>query len=348
MEMRPLGRTDISVSALCLGTMMYGDQISEKDAFEQMDVSFERGINFFDTAELYTIPPKPETHGNSERIVGQWLKERGRRSDVILATKVTGRSSLTHLREPGVQPRLTREQIIKACDDSLARLQTDYIDLYQTHWPDRKAPVFGTDISGYRHYDDDYVPYEDILETMQELVKAGKIRHFGLSNETSYGTMRHLQAAEEKGLPRAVSIQNAYNLVNRMFEYGLAEIAMEEQVGLLAYSPIGQGALSGKYLDGAKPAGSRGQLYGRLDRYENPGVDPAIKSYVALAKDWNIDPSALAMQFVTTRPWVTSNIFGASSMAQLDVIFQSLEIDWTRELDKAVNDIHRRCPSPSM
>ena len=345
MEMRPLGRTDINVSALCLGTMMYGDQVSEEDARAQMDVCWDRGINFFDTAEMYTVPPKAETHGNSERYVGQWIKDKGVRDRLILATKVAGRSGMTWIRDGVDEVRLTKAQILEACEQSLNRLQTDYIDLYQIHWPDRQVRLFGGALYGYKHYDDDYVSYEETLEAMDELVKAGKVRHVGLSNESPYGTMRFLHAAEKHGLPRMVSIQNAYNLVNRTFEMGLAEIAMEEQVGLLAYSPIGQGALSGKYLDGGNPKGSRNQLFGRLGRYQTPGAEKQIRAFVNLAKEHGLDPSALATQFVTVQPWVTSNIFGATGMAQLDVIFQSLEIEWTDELRKAVNAIHAEAPN---
>lgn len=346
LQRRPLGRTDVAVPSLCLGTMMYGDQIGRADAFRQMDRCFERGIDFFDTAELYTIPPKPETHGDSERIVGEWIKDRRVRDRLVLATKVTGRSTQTHLRD-GQSPRVTPEQIRIAVEGSLSRLQTDYIDLYQIHWPDRRVPIFGMDLSGYRHMpEDDAVPIDEQLHCLGELVREGKIRHVGLSNETSWGVMDFLRAAKEHDLPRVVSIQNCYNLINRTFETGLAEIAMREQVGLLAYSPIAQGALSGKYLDGGMPEGSRGKLFGRLNRYETPSADDAIRAYVGLAKDLSVDPSALALQFVTTRPWVTSNIFGAANDNQLDVVFQSLDIEWTDEVMKRVNEIHARLPNP--
>lgn len=345
MEMRPLGKTDLKVSALCLGTMMYGDQVNETEAHAQMDVAFARGINFFDTAEMYTVPPKPETQGNSERIVGSWIKKNGARDKIILATKVAGRSPMSWVRN-GEATRLTKAQILKAADDSLARLQTDYIDLYQLHWPDRTVKMFGGELYGYSHYDDDYISYEETLSALEELVQVGKVRHVGLSNETPYGAMQYLNLASTKDMPRMVSIQNAYNLVNRTFESGLAEIAMEEQMGLLAYSPIGQGVLSGKYLDGANPVGSRNQLFGRMSRYETPGAIAAIRAYVALAAKFELDPSALAMQFVTTRPWVTSNIFGATNMAQLEVIFSSLDIDWTNELNRAVNKIHAASANP--
>lgn len=345
MEKRRLGQTDIEVSSLCLGTMMYGDQIVENDAFTQMDACLDRGINFFDTAELYTIPPKPETRGNSERIVGNWIKARGTRDKIILASKVVGRSQNTWIRD-GEETRLTPSQMTSALNRSLEILQTDYLDLYQLHWPDRKIGSFGSTLRGYRHYDEDYVSYKEILNTLNGFVKEGKVRHIGLSNETPYGTMRFVQTATAHSLPRVHSIQNAYNLLNREFETGLAEVALEEKVGLLAYSPMAQGMLSGKYLDGNLPEGSRGQLFGRLKRYQTPGAEKAIRAYIALAKELDVDPSALANQFVTTRKFVTSNIFGVSSMSQLETIWDSLEINWTDEIESAINDIHAQGPNP--
>ncbi len=345
LDHRPLGQTEITLPSLCVGTMMYGSQTPEDIAHRQMDRCFEFGINFLDTAELYSIPPDPETHGNSERIVGNWIKSRGVRDKVFLASKIAGRSGMTWMRD-GQETRLTPAQIRKAVEGSLARLQTDYIDLYQLHWPDRATPSFGSILYGYRHYKDDYVPLEDTLGALDELKREGKIRHIGLSNETSWGVMKYLQIAKDKNWPRMVSIQNAYNLLNRYFESDLAEIAMQEKIGLLAYSPLGQGYLSGKYLDGKEPAGSRLALYGRLERYQTPAAEAAIRAYVSLAQDLKVDPAALALQFVTSRPWVTSNIFGATSDAQLDVVFQSLSIKWTREIDRAVNAIHAQYPNP--
>jgi len=345
MEKRRLGRTDLDVPALCLGTMMYGDQISEADASRQMDACADRGINFFDTAELYTVPPKKETQGESERIIGRWMTAKKNRDDIIIATKIAGRSPMPWLRD-GEMTRLNREQIFSAVERSLKNLETDYIDLYQLHWPDRPVQNFGASRQGYIHYDDSGVPIEETLGALGELVAAGKIRHVGLSNETPYGVMKFAHAAETKSLPRVASIQNAYNLVNRAFEAGLAEIALEENVGLLAYSPIGQGMLTGKYLDGASPEGSRGAMFGRLDRYQTPFADEAIRSYVGLAEQFGVHPAAFAMQFVTTRPFVTSNIFGANGMDQLQIIFDSLEINWSYEMDRAVNDLHGRIQNP--
>ncbi|MEL6363267.1 MAG: aldo/keto reductase [Pseudomonadota bacterium] len=348
MERRPLGRTGLDVPVLCLGTMMYGDQMGREAAFAQMDAAFERGIDFFDTAEMYTIPPKRETWGDSERIVGAWMKERGVREKIVLATKVVGRSRNFPWIRDEESLRLTPEQIKAACELNLQRLQTDYIDLYQLHWSDRLVPSFGGELRGYRHYKADYTPFEDILGALDDLVTAGKVRHVGLSNETPWGVMRYLHEAEKRGRPRVASVQNCYNLLNRLYEYGLAEVGMNEDVGLLAYSPMGQGVLSGKYLGGEKPKGSRGEMFGRLGRYETPGADDAIRAYVQIAQDFGLDPSAMAMQFVTTRPWVTTNMFGASNMEQLDLVFSSLEIEWTKELDDAVAAVHMRAPNVCM
>lgn len=345
MEMRLLGRTGIEVSALCLGTMMYGEQTDAAEAFRQMDACRDRGINLFDTAELYTIPPKPDTQGESERIVGRWLRDRGAAGEIMIATKVCGRSPMTWFRD-GEPTNLSRSQIFHAIERSLKNLQVDTIDLYQLHWPDRGVQNFGGSLTGYIHYEPDYIAYEETLSALHDLVQQGKIRFFGLSNETPYGTMRFATLAEERGWPRPQSIQNAYNLLNRTFEYGLAEIAHEEQVGLLAYSPLAQGALSGKYLGGRQPEGSRGALFGRMSRYETPSAEEAIRAYVALAREHGLDPSALANQFVTTRPFVTSNIFGATSQAQLDLVFRSLEIDMTPALERQIGEIHARLPNP--
>ncbi len=345
MEKRRLGRTDLDVPALCLGTMMYGDQINQADAFAQMDACVDRGINFFDTAELYTVPPKPETQGESERIVGRWMASKKNRDNMIIATKIAGRSPMTWIRD-GEMTRLDRKQIFSAIDRSFQNLQTDYIDLYQLHWPDRPVQNFGGSREGYIHYDDPGISFEETLGALDELVQAGKIRHVGLSNETPYGVMKFLQVAEKNGWPRMASIQNAYNFTNRTFELGLAEIALEEQVGLLAYSPIAQGVLTGKYLGGARPAGTRGAMFGRLDRYETPLAEEAISRYVAMAKDFGVHPAAFAMQFVTTRPFVTSNIFGANGMDQLQLIFDSLDIKWTPAMERAVNELHGRIQNP--
>ncbi|MEL6361665.1 MAG: aldo/keto reductase [Pseudomonadota bacterium] len=346
MERRRLGRTDIDVSVLCLGTMMYGDQINEADAFHQMDVCLERGVDFFDTAEMYTVPPKPETQGNSERIVGKWMSDRGVRDKIVLATKVAGRAPFTWLREDGGETRLSTEQIKFAVEGSLERLGTDYIDLYQTHWPDRGVQNFGGILHGYRHYEDNFIALEETLRAMEDLVKEGKVRYFGVSNETPWGVMEMLRLSDAQQLPRVQSIQNAYSFINRTFEMGLAEVAMQEHVGLLAYSPIAQGVLTGKYLDGAKPEGARGTLYGRLGRYETTAAEGAIRDYVALAAKYDVDPAAFALQFVNTRPFVTSNIFGARGDTQLETALSSVDLNWTAEMENAVHAIHAGNQNP--
>jgi aryl-alcohol dehydrogenase-like predicted oxidoreductase len=252
MEYRRLGRTDLNVSLLCLGTMTWGQQNTEADGHAQMDYALEQGINFFDTAELYSIPPRPETQGSTERIIGSWFKARGSRDKVILASKVIGRSDSTWYRDDGSKGELSRAQIEEAVNKSLKRLQTDYIDLYQIHWPDRPMP-WGSNPTIFRHQEGQSHPIAETVEIMTDLVKAGKIRHFGLSNESAWGTMTFLKHADAKGQARVQSVQNAYNLLNRTYEVALAEVTMHENVSLLAYSPLAQGYLTGKYLDGARP-----------------------------------------------------------------------------------------------
>ncbi len=337
MEYRKLGRTDINVSAICLGTMTWGEQNTEAEGHEQMDYAVERGINFFDTAELYSIPPKPETQGSTERVIGTWFEKNKNRDKIILATKVVGRTSHTHFRKDGSPGELTKGQILEAVEGSLQRLKTDYIDLYQLHWPDRPIRTFAG--LEYRSFGEEINTIGETLETLNELVKSGKVRHIGLSNETAWGTMKFVSEAEQKGLPRVVSIQNAYNLLNRSFEVGLSEVAEREQVGLLAYSPLAQGYLTGKYRNGALPEGSRKQLFNRLSRYETPNADKATDAYVDLAHKHDIDPSQMAIQFVTKQPFVTSNIIGATSMEQLKINIDSIDLDMTDELIKDINDI---------
>ena len=346
MEYRELGRTGIKVSAICLGTMTWGEQNTEAEGHEQMDYALDQGINFFDTSEMYAVPPRKETQGSTEKIIGNWFKARGNRDKVVLATKVAGRSPMDWLRNDGSPTEQSRAQILEAVDKSLARLQTDYIDLYQLHWPDRPVALFGGNGLTYRHIEAETHGIDEILETLQEIVKSGKVRHIGLSNETPWGTMKFVHYAEAKGLPRVQSIQNAYNLLNRTFELGGAEIAHREDVGLLAYSPLAQGYLTGKYQNGALPKGSRKQLFNRLQRYESPEADSAIEQYLALAKKHGLDASQLANQFATTRPFVTSNIIGATSMEQLKLNIASKDLKWTEELEKEVNAIHKNQPNP--
>ena len=342
---RKLGRTDLMVSEICLGTMTYGQQNTEAEGHEQMDYALEQDINFFDTAELYSIPPKAETQGSTERIIGSWFKARKNRDQVILATKVVGRTVMDWFRG-GRPSQLNRTDMTEALDGSLKRLNTDYIDLYQLHWPDRPVPLFGADGNVFKVYKGDENPIEEIVDVLSSFVKAGKIRHIGLSNETAWGTMKFAQYADVSGGARVVSIQNAYNLINRTFEIGLAEVAMREQVGLLAYSPLAQGYLSGKYLNGAKPAGARTTLFNRGQRYEKPGAEEAIIKYMALAQEFGLDVSQMALAFVTGRPFVTSNIIGATTMAQLKADIASVNVTISPELEARINAIHQIHSNP--
>ena len=346
MDYRPLGRTDIAVSAICLGTMTWGQQNTEAEGHAQMDYALDRGINFFDTAELYSIPPKAETQGSTERIIGSWFAARGNRDKVILASKVVGRTAMAWFR--GRPARLARADIVEALDASLKRLRTDYVDLYQLHWPDRNVTGFGANPTRYGNPTRaaDEVPIEETLGVLDDLVRAGKIRHVGLSNESAWGTMRFVTAAEQGKGPRVVSIQNAYNLLNRTFDVGLAEIAEREQVGLLAYSPLAQGYLTGKYQRGARPAGTRTTLFNRGDRFEKPGAEAAIDAYLRVAADFGLDPAQMAIAFVTTRPFVTSNIIGATTMAQLAADIDSLDVDVTPELVAAIDAVHQLVGNP--
>jgi aryl-alcohol dehydrogenase-like predicted oxidoreductase len=347
VEYRELGRTGVKVSAICLGTMTWGEQNSEAEGHAQMDYALAHGINFLDTSEMYAVPPKAETQGSTERIIGSWFAARGTRDKVILATKVAGRSPMNWLRKDKSTSDQTPKQIAEAVDSSLQRLRTDYIDLYQLHWPDRPVAMFGAGGLAYKHVEGTSVPIDEILGELSKHVKAGKIRHIGLSNETAWGTMTFLHHATAKNLPRVQSIQNAYSLINRSFEMALAEIAHREQVGLLAYSPLGQGYLTGKYQNGALPAKSRKALFNRLQRYERPQTGPAIERYLAIAKKFDLDPAHLALQFVTTRPFVTSNIIGATTMEQLKTNIASVNVRWTDELEKAVDEAHHAQPNPA-
>jgi aryl-alcohol dehydrogenase-like predicted oxidoreductase len=339
MEYRRLGRTDLNVSLICLGTMTWGQQNTEADGHAQMDYALEQGINFFDTAELYSIPPRPETQGSTERIIGSWFKARGSRDKVILASKVIGRSDSTWYRDDGSKGELSRAQIEEAVNKSLKRLQTDYIDLYQIHWPDRPMP-WGSNPTIFRHQEGQSHPIAETVEIMTDLVKAGKIRHFGLSNESAWGTMTFLKHADAKGQARVQSVQNAYNLLNRTYEVALAEVTMHENVSLLAYSPLAQGYLTGKYLDGARPPGARTTLFSRGQRYENPTAEAAIRKYIALAKEFGLDPAQMALAFVSSRPFLTSNIIGATSMEQLKTDIASIDVTITPELEERINAIH--------
>ena len=344
MEYRQLGRSDLQVSALCLGSMTWGEQNSEAEGFAQIDRAKACGINFLDTAEMYPVPPRRDTYGATERIIGNYFKARGDRADWVLASKVAGPGNgIDYIR--GGQLKHNRQHIVAALDDSLKRLQTDWIDLYQLHWPERSTNFFGQ--LGYRHQEQDFTPLQETLEVLGEQVKAGKIRHIGLSNETAWGTMKYLQLADQLGLPRAVSIQNPYNLLNRSFEVGLAEVAMREQCGLLAYSPLAFGMLSGKYENGARPANARITLFSRFARYTNPQAIAACSRYVTLAREHGLDPAQMALTFVTRQSFVTSNIIGATSLEQLESNLGSLSLELSDELLDAIEAIHREQPNPA-
>ena len=341
MKYKNLSSTDIKVSLICLGTMTYGEQNNEAEAHEQLDYSISNGVNFIDTAEMYAIPPREETQGRTEEIIGTWLKKRKDRDKIILATKVAG-PGMEYLRGGS---RLSKEHVFAAVDDSLKRLETDYIDLYQVHWPERKSNFFGR--LGYEYSDEMGVSIEETLEAMSELVKSGKVRYIGISNETPWGTNKYIQLAKDKGFEKIVSIQNPYSLLNRIYEVGLAEISHHEQVGLLAYSPLGFGQLTGKYIDKTEE-NTRLGLYGDwFTRYSNkPSLD-AVSKYIKLAKEFSMTPTQLALAFVNSRPFLTSNIIGATKMSQLEENIDSIEVSLSTEMLEAIEEIHLSNPNPA-
>jgi aryl-alcohol dehydrogenase-like predicted oxidoreductase len=331
MDYRELGRTGLKVSALSLGTMTFGEQNTEAEGHAQLDYAVERGINLFDASEIYPIPPKPETQGRTEAIIGTWLDARKMRDKVMIATKVAGRTKMNWLRKDRLPGRQSRAQILEAVEGSLRRLQTDYI-IFEGH--------------DYVHFEGETHPIEEILGVLAELVQAGKVRFVGLSNETPWGVMTFLKQAETRGLPRIVSIQNAYNLVNRAFEVGLSEIAHREGISLLAYSPLGQGYLTGKYEGGALPSGSRKLLFDRLGRYEVGNGPQAISTYVALAKRHGLDPAQMAIAFAVSRPFVTSVILGATTLAQLKTDIDGGLGKLDPEVLSDIEKIHLTYPNP--
>lgn len=346
-EYRPLGRTDLRVSSIALGTMTWGEQNTEAEGHAQLDLALDQGINFIDTAESYSIPPRAETQGSTETIIGSWFRARGNRDRVILASKVAGPSDRTWLRADGAFPRLDARNINEAIEGSLRRLQTDYIDLYQLHWPNRVLPLFGNAAHAARGGIVEEVPIEETLEALDVLVRAGKVRHIGLSNETAWGLSRFLHLSETRGLPRVVSVQNAFNLLNRTYEGGLSEFHAREQVGLLAYSPLAQGFLTGKYQNGARPAGARLTLFNRGGRYQKPGTEEALASYLAIARDFGLDPAQFAIAWVTSRPFVTANIIGATSIEQLQSNLASRELKITPEIQEQVDAAFQLHGSPA-
>ncbi|MBC9071066.1 aldo/keto reductase [Thauera sp. CAU 1555] len=344
MEYRVLGEGGPKVSAVCLGTMTFGQQNSEAEAHSQLDCALERGINFIDTAEMYAVPPRAETYGATETIVGNWLVRQARER-IVLATKVAGPArSLDWIR--GGPPALDRENIRAAVEGSLRRLKTDYIDLYQLHWPERNQPMFGQwqyDPAKERAC----TPIRAQLDALAELVAEGKVRHVGLSNEHPWGVMQFVRLAEEHGLTRVVSTQNAYNLLNRVFEYGLAEVCHREHVGLLAYSPLAFGHLSGKYLDNPGAPGRLTAFENFGQRYAKPGVRPAVEAYAALARRRGLSLTRLALGFVYHRGCVASTIIGATSLAQLEENLAAWDARPDEELLAEIDDIHLRCGNPA-
>ncbi len=343
MEYREIPHTDLRVSLIGLGTMTWGEQNTEQEGHEQMDYALDQGVNLFDVAEMYPVPPMAETCHETERIIGTWFKKTGNRDKVILATKVVGPGPhVNHIRNGG---GLDRKNIEAAVEGSLQRLQTDYIDLYQLHWPDRQVPLFGgRDYSPPKN--DESIPLEETLEVLADLQKAGKIRHVGTSNETAWGTMKYLQLAEAKGLPRMVTIQNSYNLINRCFDNSISEICHYEGVRLLAYSPLAFGKLSGKYLNGVMPEGARVTKWERFARYNGPNSDAAIAEYVQIAKDAGIDPAQMALAWINSREHVASNLIGATTMEQLKSNIESVNLTLPGEVRKAIDTVHHRFPNP--
>ena len=344
MKFKKLGNTDLDVSLICLGTMTWGTQNSEKDAFEQMDYSISKGVNFFDTAEIYSVPPTSESYGKTETMIGNWFEKRKNRDKIILASKVAG-PGCDWIRGGG--NNFDENKIAEAIDGSLKRLKTDYIDLYQLHWPERSTNFFGRRDYLYNNEEGDWNSFESILEALNKFIKSGKIRYIGMSNETPYGMSRYLEIAKNKGAPRMMSVQNPYNLVNRTYEIGMSEISIREKCGLLVYYPLAAGALSGKYQDGKMPKDSRMALFKGWERHLNPLAMKAYEKYSKVAKDFNLTMVQLAQAFVNSSPFVTSNIIGATTMDQLKENVESINIDFTDEMMDRVNEIHNNNPNPS-
>ena len=343
MQYNTLGNTGIKVSKICLGTMTFGEQNTEQQAHSQLDFALEHGVNFIDTAEMYPVPPRATTQGLTESYIGSWLKKQPDREQLVIATKVSGPGeSMDYLRGG---PQLNRQHIEQALHDSLTRLHSDYIDLYQVHWPARATNYFGR--LGYLYTNDlKATPIEETLEALARLVEHDKVRYIGISNETPWGVMQYLALSDQKGWPRVVTIQNPYNLLNRSYEIGLAEISHREQVGLLAYSPLGFGVLSGKYASGIKPEGARLSLFKRFTRYSNPLGLRATERYVAVAREHNLNPAQMALAYVTSRPFVTSTIIGATSLAQLSENIDSINLILSEEVFEAIEAVHQAQPNP--
>ncbi|MCD8402412.1 aldo/keto reductase [Tenacibaculum finnmarkense] len=345
MKYTTLANTDTKVSKICLGTMTWGNQNTETDGHEQMDYALSQGVNFFDTAELYSVPATPETYGATEKIIGSWFKKTGNRDKVVLASKIAGGGDYTkHIRTGG----FTRQNIIDAVEGSLGRLQTDYMDLYQLHWPSRGVNCFGVRDYPYKTSAKEAENHLEILETLNDLVKQGKIKHIGLSNETPWGTMKYLQTSEQHNLPRMSTIQNSYSLIHRGYDVGMSEVSMRENIGLLAYSPLAQGVLSGKYLEGNLPEGARGTLFPRfIARYMSEGSLKAVSEYLKIAEKNGLTLAELSLAYINQLPYVMSNIIGATKMPQLKENINSINIDLSEEILNEIEAIHALIPNPA-
>ena len=343
MNFKKLGNTDFKVSTICLGTMTWGEQNNQKEAFEQMDYAFDSGINFFDTAEIYPSPCYEKTYGLTEKIIGNWFKEKKNRNQVILASKVAG-PGLSWIRGGGMN--FSEQKIKKALEDSLQRLQTDYIDLYQLHWPERKTNFFGRLNYKYKE-EDSWNDFEKILITLEKLIKQGKIRNIGLSNETSWGLSKFLEVSKLKALPKMMSVQNPYNLLCRTYEIGLAEISIREKSGLLAYSPLAGGFLTGKYRNNNLPENSRQKLFGDYyTRYKKSSASIIIEKYFDIAKKFGLDFAQMSIKFCEIQKFLTSVIIGATSMEQLKIDIESVNVNLSEEIIKKINDIQIKYPNP--
>ena len=344
MKYTTLPNTDIKVSKICLGTMTWGNQNTQDEGFAQMDFALDRGVNFFDCAELYPVPATKETYAETERIIGNWFAKTGNRDKVVLASKIAGTGDYTaHIRTNG----FSKEALNEAVNNSLKRLQTDYLDLYQLHWPERDTNYFG--VRDYKHNSDDNWEdnFNEILYNLDEIVKSGKIRQVGISNEKAWGTMRYLEESKKHNLPRMITIQNAYSLINRVFEGDLAEVAYRENIGLLAYSPMAFGVLSGKYVKGIDAENSRLNLFTRFARYSSKQSTEATKRYLKIAEDNNMTLAQMSLAFVNERPFLTSNIIGATSIEQLEENIDSINISLSDEVMKAIDSVHAEIPNPA-
>lgn len=343
MKYTTLPHTDIKVSKLCLGTMTWGNQNTQNEGFEQMDYALDQGINFFDTAELYPVPAEEKTYAETERIIGNWFEKTGNRDKVVLASKIAGPGDYTaHIRTNGFRPDALKD----AVNQSLKRLKTDYIDLYQLHWPERTTNTFGE--RDYKYKEEAWQDnFNQILQTFDEIIKSGKVRHIGISNEKAWGTMRYLEESRTHNLPKMITIQNAYSLLNRVFEGDMAEIAIREQIGLLAYSPMAFGVLSGKYINGTAADNARLKLFPRFSRYSSENATEATKRYLKIAEDHELKPSQMALAFVTARPFLTSNIIGATNMEQLKENVASINITLHQDVLEAIEKVHNDIPNPA-